>query len=31
MSKSAHVDKEGILKDFNLAENTQFKESMLAV
>ena len=31
MSKSAHVDKEGILRDFDLAENTQFKESMLAV
>ena len=31
MSKSAHVDKEGILKDFDLAENTQFNESMLTV
>lgn len=31
MAKSAHVDKEGILKDFHLAENTQFKETMLTV
>lgn len=31
LSKSAHVDKEGILRDFDLAETTQFKESMLTV
>lgn len=31
MSKSAHVDKAGILRDFDLAEDTKFEEKMIPV
>lgn len=31
LSKSAHIDKEGLLKDFDLSEDTKFSERVLTV
>jgi hypothetical protein len=31
LCKSAHIDKEGILKDFDLSENTELKERVLSI
>lgn len=31
LCKSAHIDKEGILKDFNLSEDVEIKERILSI